>query len=882
MENALPVVVILTAIPVEYLAVQAYLKDIEEDKAEDGTIYGKGVLRSETQEWIVVIREIGEGNTRAASEVNIAFERYRPQAMLFCGIAGSIKDARIGDVVVASKVYFCESGKGEEDFRPRPELSHPTYAALEQAKAEAKKTDWLSQLYKVCSVSGKKPPRYHKVYIKPIASVAQLVASADADMITRIKEHYNDAIAVEMEGFGFLQSCHQHPEMCSLVVRGISDLLDNKEETDTQGSQRIAATSAAAFTFQVLSNLDLPHQSRIDSLAEVRSPEEKDETTKVNETSSKISEAFSVVDRFRRGLKKGEVNKIGVEERIRLFVLAGSFLPDTVKFWELQNHILHKLYLNRNNETLTSSEKGLIFTSLLKDSWNYKTGWFWLRGVPVKEILGLLEQEAVSKIGDDTSRKGALNLLQVLEPSKAEASLVKIVKDCEHEQKRNILDYLCTHGSRKALNVVEELTVGQHEGVTSKAILAKIGILSRYDSAQSVKILVEEATKEPKICKEPALETIVSTMNTRNLRKLAVINCPYVFRELAKRGKASEAELKSMLQADGPEIQYLGYSALLKRGVKFEPVEIQNKWPKSQRGLPGFLGTYYPRIGKNWLEQAVLEAYLKMPMSELEGSVELKCQSGIAYLAWGMSGGRSAVEIIRNDIKNNFKRHKADLLVKMEDAKGDASKTKEFENIEGYRIIELTVSALKVLMKYGNASDKVIAKTFLKSEDTKVRDAAIGLFAKYAGKKEIDVLSEIASSGDVEGRIVAAKRILKLDAGKKRSRDLLESSYSDVVKEAICWHIANEERLDWSDLSALLYSKADEIRLLATAYVVKTRSRQKLVPLLKRYLSGETYYYDVVCWLDRVLYAPKVLAQGYKKKLIERYGVLSEIESWVT
>lgn len=873
-ENVVPVVVILTAIPVEYKAVKAHLDDIKEDVAENGTIYEKGVFHSDGQEWTVVIRETGAGNVTASSAVHLAWEEYQPDVMLFCGIAGGRKDVKIGDVVVASKVYYYHSGRVESNFSARPETGFPSSAIMERANLIAKNSD-----RDYPEIPSEPSAEKTKVLVKPIASGEELLASQDSETLKRIGEHYNDAVAIEMEGYGFLSAAQKCSVNERLLIRGISDLLEGKTETDKEGGQEIAARNAASFAFQVLGEFRPRLKMERKTLGEMRAPEKRDETTRdegdrIAEgsiSSGKIPE-LAVVERFRNELKKRGVYEIGVEERVRLFVLAGSLLPSDVKFNELGNHLLHRMYLNRNNEVLTSSERRLIYTTLLRDSSNYKTGWFWLRERRIKRIVKLLEEAAVSESRDDTSREGAIKILQVLEPSKAEASLVKIVKDCGHEQKRNILDYLCAHGSRKALNVVEELTVGQHEGVTSKAILAKIGILSRYDSAQTVKILVEEATKELKICKEPALKTIVSTMNTRNLRKLTAINCPYVFRELAKRGQASEAELKSMLQADGPEIQYLGYSALLKRGVKFKPVDIQNKWPKSREGVFGFLSTYYQRIGKNWLEKAVLEAYLKMPMWELEGSVELKCQSGIAYLAWGLSGGRSVVEIIRTDIKTNFKRHKANLLLKIEEAKEDTAKIKEFENIEGYRIIELTVSALKVLLKYGNAGDKVIAKTFLESEDTKVRDAAIGLFAKYAGKKDIDVLSEIASSGDVEGRIVAAKRLLKLDPGKRRSRDLLESSYSDVVKEAIYWHIANEERLDWSELSALLYSKGDEIRLLATAYAVKTWTRQKLVPLLKRYLSGETYYYDVVCWLDRVLYAPRDLAQGYKKQLIEKYG----------
>ncbi len=45
-----------------------------------------------------------------------------------------------------------------------------------------------------------------------------------------------------------------------------------------------------------------------------------------------------------------------------------------------------------------------------------------------------------------------------------------------------------------------------------------------------------------------------------------------------------------MSEADVPEIRYLGYSGLLKHGAKFDPQEIQSKWPKSpgRRGAFGF------------------------------------------------------------------------------------------------------------------------------------------------------------------------------------------------------------------------------------------------------------------------------------------------------
>jgi len=37
--------------------------------------------------------------------------------------------------------------------------------------------------------------------------------------------------------------------------------------------------------------------------------------------------------------------------------------------------------------------------------------------------------------------------------------------------------------------------------------------------------------------------------------------------------------------------------------------------------------------------------------------------------------------------------------------------------------------------------------------------------------------------------------------------------------------------------------------------------------LLDEYLAKPTYYYNVVCWIDRVLYAPQLMRREFTRKL---------------
>lgn len=243
-------ILVITALPLEFQAVEQLLTQLTDIKhPSTGTYYKQGSFQvGEGRELSVALVECGAGNVNAAQETERAVTFFRPDYLFMVGIAGGVKDVKIGDVVVGSEVIHYEGGRAGADLRPRQTIIQGNYQLVSLARLIARDATWLTRLHG--------QPVAVNALVKPIAAGEKVVVSKRSEAYKTLHSFVSQAVAVEMEGYGVLAPLNAH-QVPGLVIRGISDLLQNKAHSDAGGSQQMAARHAAAFLADLLARLSV-------------------------------------------------------------------------------------------------------------------------------------------------------------------------------------------------------------------------------------------------------------------------------------------------------------------------------------------------------------------------------------------------------------------------------------------------------------------------------------------------------------------------------------------------------------------------------------------------------------------------------------------------
>ena len=233
--------VILTATQAEYNAVCYHLKEIQPYPCNDEQFRGdvedyyKGQFDDANGTlWQVIVAKTESRNVGASIETGKTIHCFNPEIIFFVGTAGGIKtkDLKIGYVVVPEMAYNVDSGHENPEswfrsiFVPDPRIEKSDTNVLRIAVHCSSQNLWKERIEDKTTCEHEP-----QVLIGQVATTSRTIKTRRSPTFKIIRKHFGDALALEQEGYGFLQAARS-ANTPALVIRGIADFIEGKDEAE--------------------------------------------------------------------------------------------------------------------------------------------------------------------------------------------------------------------------------------------------------------------------------------------------------------------------------------------------------------------------------------------------------------------------------------------------------------------------------------------------------------------------------------------------------------------------------------------------------------------------------------------------------------------------
>ncbi len=243
-------IAILGAMPEEIQLLESQLKRVR-TKNILGFQFKTGKLNGKK----VVLTETGIGKVNAAVVTTLIIREFRPQSIIFTGIAGGISEnLNQGDIVIGNRLTYHDYGRLTNEGlstnatrNPITKQLNPVYFSSDSLLVS--KAIQASGDIRLLKISSDSPQP--KVSVGTIVTGDTFVTSSTA--VSLFKKTLQ-ADATEMEGAAVAQVCYQQ-NIPFLIIRSISDKANEKASVDFQTFKKIASDNSATLVKEILKNL---------------------------------------------------------------------------------------------------------------------------------------------------------------------------------------------------------------------------------------------------------------------------------------------------------------------------------------------------------------------------------------------------------------------------------------------------------------------------------------------------------------------------------------------------------------------------------------------------------------------------------------------------
>ena len=237
----------VTALELEAAAVmQRFDADNGLERSLSGILVRRGIVVVDDSTIDVALLIAGQGNLKTGAAIAQLFNDWPLACFFFVGVAaGRREEVAIGDVVLADRVYSPLAGKQTaEGFRPRSATPALTKDLEHLVRHVVANDAWASEGPRW---EGRRPT----AHVRPIASSDVIDGVGQGVLEFVVEQHFDDAYAVETEGYGFMAELAARSGR-GVLVRGISDLRAGKTARQDAAAQPVAAAIAMTLALEIV------------------------------------------------------------------------------------------------------------------------------------------------------------------------------------------------------------------------------------------------------------------------------------------------------------------------------------------------------------------------------------------------------------------------------------------------------------------------------------------------------------------------------------------------------------------------------------------------------------------------------------------------------
>lgn len=402
--------------------------------------------------------------------------------------------------------------------------------------------------------------------------------------------------------------------------------------------------------------------------------------------------------------------------------------------------------------------------------------------------------------------------------------------------------------------------------LTPDRVLAEAISKDEFVPSERMRILKESA---PRLGEQVLLQGLESPWE--QMRKLCL-------EELTRRRRLPAEVAQKLVQDSSLFVRALALESLAEKGNLPGPQLVREALKDPEKESGKLFGTFGGLLGGERVEQPpdldsiIVTFYGTQSVDDLLATVDWFSVDGpLAYKALALSHFDVIELTIRQDLEIGFKRIREESLRRIEKTSGpEAAKAYEsgFEKFNRFTTSRFEEAALLGIAKNGMPDAGLIAKPYLASESSGLREAALEVVRQYGESDDTSDLLKIAREDYGETRKKAASAALKLSSKPLETvRELLLSDNADLVKVALSWMLS-QDSYDLTDVfTTSIHDEDATFRIHALLGIFRKLQRSDLETTLESYIGSGTYFYDVVTWLDRLLYAPQPLKDAFVRKL---------------